>query len=92
MASVRKLQLYYAAVRPELARRNLLACCGKQRAEQDIVWAGLHAQASQLTLAFQKLELIHVFYQTFFLFTLPLYSLAAKQMVLVCIHRAVMQT
>lgn len=57
--------------------RNLLACCGKQRAGQEIMWAGLQAQASQLTLAFHKLFLSNI------LFTLSLYSLSAMQMVLV---------
>lgn len=48
----------------KLARQNLLAYCGKQRAGQDVVWAGLQAQVSQLTLAFHKWKSIHVFYQS----------------------------
>lgn len=52
-------------VRPELARQSLLACCGEQQARQEIVWAGLQAWTSQLTLVFHKMKMIRVFIKRF---------------------------
>lgn len=57
---------------------------------QEIVWTGLQVQASQLKLAFHKLEKIHVFIKHFIYPVLCL--LSAIHMVPILPSNTVMQT